>query len=126
MKRLLLAAALTAMALSGTSVAHDHKPGNGHGHGPDKASKDYRKDRHHADKAYRKAVKEEEKAYRRWARGQYIPAEYRVSRYYIDDYRAYDLSPPPRGYAYVRPYQDDDTYYLVQIATGLISQIFGG
>ncbi len=126
MKHLLLATAVIAVALSGTAAAHDHKSGNGHGHGPDKAAKEYRKDRQHAEKAYRKAVKEDEKAYRRWARGQYIPVEYRVPRYYIDDYRAYDLSPPPRGYAYVRPYQDDDTYYLVQIATGLISQIFGG
>lgn len=47
-----------------------------------------------------------------------------ASRYYINDYRDYRLAPPPRGYAWVQPYQNDDTYYMVQIASGLISQIF--
>ena len=99
---------------------HGH-PGKGH----HKAEKDYWKDRRKAEKRYEKAVREEHKAYRKWARGQYIPREYRTSRYYITDYRAYNLAPPPYGYQYVRPYQDDDNYYLVQVATGLISQIFG-
>lgn len=121
-KQLLLATALAAFAVTGTAAAHDHKH---HGKGHDKAEKEYWKDRRKAEKRYEKAVREEHKAYRKWARGQYIPVEYRTSRYYIDDYRAYNLAPPPYGYQYVRPYQDDDNYYLVQVATGLISQIFG-
>lgn len=123
MKRLLLATALAAFAFTGTAAARDdHKH---HGKGHYKAEKEYWKDRRKAEKRYEKAMRAEEKAYRKWARGQYIPVEYRTSRYYIDDYRAYDLAPPPYGYQYVRPYQDDNTYYLVQVATGLISQIFG-
>ena len=66
----------------------------------------------------------EAKAYKRWAKGQYIPRTYVVERYYIRDYNAYRLAPPPRGYVWVRPYPEDDTYYMVQLATGLISQIF--
>lgn len=121
-KQWMLATALAAFAVTGTAAAHDHKH---HGKGHHKAEKEYWKDRRKAEKRYEKAVREEEKAYRKWARGQYIPAEYRTSRYYIDDYRAYNLAPPPYGYQYVRPYEDDDNYYLVQVATGLISQIFG-
>lgn len=122
MKQLLLATALAAFAVTGTAAAapHDH-PGKGH----HKAEKEYWKDRRKAEKRYHKAVREEQKAYRKWARGQYIPVEYRNARYYVNDYRAYNLAPPPYGYQYVRPYQDDDNYYLVQVATGLISQIFG-
>jgi Ni/Co efflux regulator RcnB len=123
LKRLVLATALAAFAFTGTAAARDdHKH---HGKGYHKAEKEYWKDRRKAEKRYEKAVREEQKAYRKWVRGQYIPVEYRTSRYYINDYRAYDLAPPPRGYQYVRPYQDDDNYYLVQVATGLISQIFG-
>ena len=79
--------------------------------------RDYRKD-------VRKAFRQDQRDYRRWARGQYMPRDYRASRYYINDYRSYRLAPPPRGYAWVRPYQNDDTYYMVQIASGLIAQIF--
>lgn len=82
------------------------------------AYKDYRKDRHEADKEYRKA-------YRRWARGEHIPRDYLLEPYYVRDYRAYHLAPPPPGHMWVRPYEDDDTYYMVQLATGLVSQIFG-
>jgi Ni/Co efflux regulator RcnB len=44
-------------------------------------------------------------------------------RYYVDDYRSYRLAPPPRGYRWVRP--QDDRYLLVEIATGVISQVLG-
>ena len=77
------------------------------------------------DAAVQKAYKEDQKAYKRWARGETIPRTYVVERYYVRDYRAYDLAPPPPGYMWVRPYPQDDTYYLVQLASGLISQIFG-
>lgn len=139
MKHLLLSAALAAFAASaaGPVAAHDD---DRRGHDYHKADKDYWKDRRKAErrawkehekaekaytKAYRKAVREDEKAYRRWARGQYIPAEYRQPRYYISDHRAYRLAPPPSGYTYVRPYEQDDTYYLIELATGLVTQILG-
>ena len=89
------------------------------------AEKEYWEDRREAEKDYRKALKEERKAYRRWARGEHISRDYLLDPYYVRDYRDHDLAPPPPGYMWVRPYQDDDTYYMVQLATGLISQIFG-
>lgn len=58
-------------------------------------------------------------------RGDRIPVVYLQPRYYVDDYRAYRLAPPPPGYRWVRPYQDGNEYVLVQVATGLISQILG-
>ena len=84
---------------------------------------DRRDDRDH-QKAARKAYRQDQKDYRRWARSQYIPRDYMGDRYYVN-YRTYRLAQPPRGYAWVQPYQNDDTYYMVQIASGLIAQIFG-
>jgi len=118
LKQFALAAAVGALIASPIASAHDQHKGHGHGKHQAKAQKDYRK-------AVHKAQKEEAKAYKRWAKGQYIPREYVVQRYYINDYRAYDLAPPPVGYTWVRPYPEDNTYYMVQLATGLISQIFG-
>ncbi|MGV8923281.1 MAG: RcnB family protein [Thermomonas sp.] len=116
-KQLTLAAAIGTLALAApTAFAHDQH--QGHGKHQNKAAKDYRK-------AVKKAHKEEAKAYKRWAKGQNIPREYVVERYYVQDYRAYDLAPPPAGYMWVRPYPEDNTYYMVQLASGLISQIFG-
>ena len=116
-KQFALAAALGSLTLAApTAFAHDQHKGHGKHH--NKAEKDYRK-------AVNKAQKEEAKAYKRWAKGQSIPREYVVERYYVQDYRAYNLAQPPAGYMWVRPYPEDNTYYMVQLASGLISQIFG-
>ena len=140
MKRLLIASALM-FAISGVASA-DGRGKEHRGHEKDRreavrefekdrreAQRDYLKDRREAMREYekdrREALKEHAKAQREWARGQYIPREYLVDRYYIRDYDRYELAPPPAGYAYVRPYAQDDRYYLVQIATGLISRILG-
>ena len=113
-KQLALATAIGSLALAApTAFAHDQHKGHGKHHGK------------HYQKAVKKAYKEDQKAYKRWARGQYIPRTYIVEDYYVRDYRAYDLAPPPSGYMWVRPYPQDDTYYMVQLASGLISQIFG-
>lgn len=56
-------------------------------------------------------------------RGQRLPAQYMQQRYYVQDYRAYRLAPPPSGYRWVRP--DNNRYLLIQTATGLISQMLG-
>lgn len=85
------------------------------------AEREYWKDRREAEREWRKDVRE----HRRWARGEYIPRDYLADRYYVRDYRDYDLAVPPDGYRWVHPYQGDDTYYLVQVATGLISSILG-
>lgn len=56
--------------------------------------------------------------YRAWRRGDRLPAYYR-DRYTVVDYRyARRLSPPPRGYHWVR--DDRGEYLLVGIATGVI------
>ena len=60
-----------------------------------------------------------------WRRGERVPVVYLQPRYVIEDYRAYRLAPPPRGYGWVRPYPDSNEYLLVQLATGLISQVLG-
>lgn len=93
------------------------------------AQREYWKDRREAmreaEKDRREAYRERMKAEREWARGQYIPREYLVDRYYIRNYDEYELAPPPQGYMWVRPNPRDDRYYLVQLATGVISQILG-
>ena len=117
-KQLAMATAIgSLMVAAPASFAHDQH----HGHGKHHAKQAEK----HYQKAVQKAYKEDQKAYKRWARGQTIPRTYVVERYYVRDYRAYNLAPPPSGYMWVRPYPEDDTYYMVQLASGLISQIFG-
>ena len=122
LKQLALAAAIGTFTVAApTAFAHDHGKGRGHDKHQKhqaKAYKEYRKD-------VRKAQKEQAKAYKRWAKGQHIPRDYLVQDYYVRDYASYNLAPPPSGYVYVQPYPQDNTYYLVQLASGLISQIFG-
>lgn len=138
MKRLLIASALW-MALSGTASADDpwkeqreyekerREAIREAGKDRREAEREYWKDRREAQREYekdrREAMKERSKDERRWARGHYIPREYLVDRYYIRDYHAYELASPPRGHVWVHPDPHDDTYYLVELATGVISQI---
>ncbi len=53
-------------------------------------------------------------------RGHYIPREFRSRQYYVNDYRAYHLSPPPRGQQWVQVGSD---YVLIAITTGLIAHM---
>lgn len=135
LKQSALATALAVATLATPAAfAQSHYRGNDRGHYDDRDHRhdhrdhrDYRNDRRdYRDyrKDMRKAYRQDQRNYRRWARGQYIPRDYMASRYYINDYRSYRLAPPPRGYAWVQPYQNDDTYYMVQLATGLIAQAF--
>ncbi|MEG3190823.1 RcnB family protein [Lysobacter sp. D1-1-M9] len=152
MKKLLIASALAAIAFSGSALADDRgketrkayeemqreaakdrreaireyeKDRREHMREAAKdhreAEREYLKDRREADRERRADARE----HRRWARGEYIPRDYLADRYYVRDYRDYDLAVPPDGHRWVRPYQSDDTYYLVQVATGLISRILG-
>lgn len=93
------------------------------------AEREYWKERAEAEREYREerreAMKEQREVYRRWARGDRIPRGYMGEPYQVRDYRAYDLAPPPDGYMWVRPHPRDDTYYLVQLATGLVARILG-
>jgi Ni/Co efflux regulator RcnB len=58
-----------------------------------------------------------------YRRGMRAPVVYLQPRYYVTDYRRYQLAAPPRGYRWVRP--ADDRYLLVEVASGLISQALG-
>ena len=53
-------------------------------------------------------------------RGERLPIEYRHRNYVVDDWRAHNLSAPPRGYHWVQTGSD---YVLVAIATGIILQL---
>lgn len=151
MKRLLIAGALM-MAVSGVASADDrwedareadrerHEAQREYEKDREEAYREAAKDRREAEREYwkdrreaerefekdrREFLKERAKAERRWAKGEYIPREYLADSHYVRDYRDYDLAPPPRGYAWVRPDPRDDHYYLVQIATGVIAEILG-
>lgn len=121
-KQLALATAIGSLMVA-APASFAQSQGKGHGQHDAKHHGKHAQKQH--QKAIKKAYKEEQKAYKRWAKGQYIPRTYVVEDYYVRDYRAYDLAPPPNGYMWVRPYPEDDTYYMVQLASGLISQIFG-
>lgn len=60
---------------------------------------------------------------RRWRRGDRMPVVYMQPRYYVQDWRAYRLAPPPHGYRWVRP--PDGRFLLVAATTGLIADILG-
>jgi Ni/Co efflux regulator RcnB len=116
MKRLLIATSLVALTLSGSAFADKDKgkkdkPHPAQSHGYDDGRHDSGLHRGHHKQA--------------WKRGERIPVVYLEPRYYVRDYREYRLAPPPKGYVWVRPYEDVDQYYMVQLTTGLISQIFG-
>jgi Ni/Co efflux regulator RcnB len=55
-----------------------------------------------------------------WRRGGHIPREYMARQYWVQDWRAHRLSPPPRGYQWVQVGGD---YVLVALATGIIAQL---
>lgn len=55
-----------------------------------------------------------------WRKGDRLPPEYRDRQYVIDDWRAYRLAPPPRGYSWVGVGGD---YLMVQISSGLILRV---
>ena len=128
LKQSAIATALAVATLATpTAFAHDQHRGHDrhYDHRHDRRDhRDDRRDYREYRKDVRQAYRQDQRNYRRWARGQYIPRDYMASRYYINDYRSYRLAAPPRGYAWVRPYQNDDTYYMVQLATGLIAQAF--
>ena len=128
LKQSAIATALAVATLATPAAfAHDQHRGHDRHHDQRHDRRDHRDDRRdyrEYRKDVRQAYRQDQRNYRRWARGQYIPRDYMASRYYINDYRSYRLAPPPRGYAWVRPYQNDDTYYMVQLATGLIAHAF--
>jgi Ni/Co efflux regulator RcnB len=55
-----------------------------------------------------------------WERGQRLPTQYRGRQYVVDNWRAHNLSRPPRGHQWV---QSGSDYLLIAVATGLIAQV---
>ncbi|WP_027802175.1 RcnB family protein [Paraburkholderia dilworthii] len=55
-----------------------------------------------------------------WRKGDRLPREYRDRQYVIDDWRAYRLAPPPRGYSWIGIGGD---YLMVRISTGMILRV---
>jgi Ni/Co efflux regulator RcnB len=140
MKILLLAASLSLALLSPLALAQP-KHGGGHGQSNDQGEGDHghhgnrggdhdRGNRDGDDRGHRYAYGHRyhhdngrHLGQYKFARGQRVPTIYMQPRYYVEDYRVYNLAPPPRGYRWVRP--DDGRYLLISTATGLISQILG-
>lgn len=58
----------------------------------------------------------------KWRAGQKF-TDWRNTRYYVTNYRAYDLPPPRAGYRYYRDASGD--IVLASIATGVIAAILG-
>ncbi|ALK31526.1 RcnB family protein [Burkholderia plantarii] len=58
--------------------------------------------------------------HRDWHRGDRLPREYWDRQYVVDDWRAYNLAPPPRGYHWVGIGGD---YLLVQIGNGVVLRV---
>ena len=59
---------------------------------------------------------------RRWHDGDRLPYAYRARQYYVD-YQQYNLTPPPRGYQYIRVNND---VVLTAITTGVIMSVISG
>ena len=60
---------------------------------------------------------------RHWRHGDYLPRAYYSSGYIVRDYHVYHLSPPPRGYHYVRVNND---VILAAVASGLVVSVVNG
>ncbi len=58
----------------------------------------------------------------RWRTGQRF-THWNNSRYYVNDWRAYDLPPPRRGYRYYR--DDNGDIVMAAIGSGIIGLILG-
>lgn len=94
--------ALSPMAAGAKKKHHDRHHHYHHDH-DDHDHDDDDDDRRHRRHDYRRGV---------------VYVERRV---YVDDYRHYDLAPPPRGHRWVR--SEDGKYILIAVATGVIADI---
>jgi Ni/Co efflux regulator RcnB len=115
MKRLLLAASIAVLMLSGTAMASPRHGDHGHGSPTWNGDRDHDGRWHHDNGRHLGHYK--------FARGQRVPVVYLQPRYYVEDYRVYHLAPPPRGYRWVRP--ENGHFLLVAATTGLIAEILG-
>ena len=61
--------------------------------------------------------------HQQWQRGRVVEPMYRSDRYWVTDWRARQLSAPPRDHRWLHINGD---YVLVAIATGVITSIITG
>ena len=71
----------------------------------------------------KKVVVQKRVVTQRWSRGHRITAAERRRFSDVLDYRRYRLSPPPRGYRWVKA---DNDFLLIGITSGIISSIIAG
>ena len=145
MKRLFAATALALTLIGGvvTTAQADHRDrdryDSRHDNRNDWRRNDHRDDRrydrrdwdryygfrHHDGRRYQygRYVRPSGYYYRSWHYGDHLPRGYYSRRYIVNDYHAYHLRPPPRGYHYVRV---DNDVVLAAIASGVVvSAIYG-
>jgi Ni/Co efflux regulator RcnB len=128
-KRMTIAAAAMALCMAGSAFAQDRRGDDRGPRGQDQryeqrdrrdARNDWRNDR----QDFRDGRQADRRGYPQphadWRRGGRVPQEYRGRNYVVNDYRAYQLQQPPRGYQWVGVGGD---FVLAAIATGVIAQI---
>lgn len=132
MKRMLLNVAIAGLVLAASPAfagASPDRDWRGDRHGWQDRDHDHDRGKHHKHKHWKRNGHDNglHKGWykQQWRRGDRLSRVYLQPRYYVDDYRAYRLDAPPRGYRWVRPYQNSEEFLLVQVATGLIAQILG-
>ena len=117
MKRLLSAVLIGFAFLSPMAATAKNKHHGHHHHDRDydhHHDRDYDYDRYDDRRDYRRHRDYHRHDYRRGV----VYVERRV---YVDDYRHYDLAPPPHGHRWVR--SPDGRYVLIAVASGIIADI---
>ncbi|MBF6023986.1 RcnB family protein [Lysobacter niastensis] len=115
MKRLLSAALMCLVCLAPMAVTAKNKHHDRHHH------HDHDYDRHHDHHRYYDDDYDDRR-YRDYHRHDYRRGVvYVEERVYVDDYRRYDLAPPPHGHRWVR--SPDGRYVLIAVASGIIADI---
>ena len=140
MKRLFAATALALTLIGGvvTTAQADHRDRDRYERRHDRH--DYRRDERRYDRrdwdryygfnhydgrryVYSRYVRPSGYHYHSWRYGDHLPRDYYSRRYIVNDYYAYRLRPPPRGYHWVRVDQD---VVLAAIASGIVvSAVYG-
>ena len=132
MKRIVAATALALALISGVVTTAQADNRDRYDHRYDRNDRHDRNDwdrshgfRHYDGRRFERGryVRPHGYYYRSWHYGDYLPRAYYGRRYIVNDYYAYRLRPPPRGYYWVRV---DDDVVLAAIASGLVvSAVFG-
>lgn len=99
----------SALANAGQYDNHPHDRGSKHSDNQKRSNKQHAKQYEQRDVNYDNSRRnyhaykpKAEQGNNGWHRGQYLPVTYQSSRYRVNDWRAYQLSAPPRGYEWRR------------------------